>query len=211
MKVDKKMLNIAVMASTNATDSQAIIDAIKSGELEGVNFRVMICSKGGCGAMERAKREGIKAVFVDPKKYPDREAYDKEISKVIENGNVELILLIGYAKILSPWFIGKYKNRIMNIHPSLLPAFPAAFDRNIHQDVLDYGCKVSGCSLIFIDEGVDTGPVIMQEAVRVGEGETVETLRDKIQAAEKRVIVEAIKKYRDGRISVEGRIVHVRD
>ncbi len=133
-----------------------------------------------------------------------------EIDKLLEKYNIGLVLLIGYMKLLSNKFVDKWKNKIMNIHPSLLPMFAGSIDKNVHQAVLDYGCKVSGCSLMFVDRGVDTGPIILQKAVYVGENETVNSLKEKVQKAEQEILINGIDLFRDGKLKVKGRIVHTR-
>ena len=147
---------------------------------------------------------------MDPKG-KEREDYDKEVDKLLNEHKVELVLLIGYMKLMSDWFVDKWQNKVMNIHPSLLPMFAGGMDKNVHQAVLDYGCKVSGCSLIFIDEGADTGPVVLQKAVNISENETVDSLKDKVQKAEMETILKGIELFRDGKLRVEGRIVRILD
>jgi len=113
-------------------------------------------------------------------------------------------------KLMSSWFVKKWLNRVMNIHPSLLPMFAGGMDKGVHESVLEYGCKVTGCSLIFIDEGADTGPVILQKAVNIDEGETPESLKEKVQKAEQETIIKGIELFRDKKLKIEGRIVHIR-
>lgn len=200
-------LNIAILASTNGTDMPAIFKAIETKEID-AKVKVVICNKKDAGAAEKAKAAQVTVVFLDPRGM-DRETYDKEISKIVENEKVDLILLIGWMRILSPWFVKKYVNKIMNIHPSLLPAFGGGMDLNVHEAILKHGCKVSGCSLIFIDEGEDTGPIILQRAVRIQEIDTPDTLKEKVQKLEQEVLVEGIKLFQEKRLKVEGRIVHI--
>lgn len=184
------MLCIGILASTKASDMQAIIDAINSKKLDAI-ISVVISNKADAYALERARKYNIKSVFIDTKG-KGREQYDKEVAKVLDENKVDLIMLIGYMRILSPWFVNKYKNRIMNIHPSMLPAFARGMDRDVHQEVLNYGCKVTGCTLHFVDESVDAGPIIMQKAVEIDENETVDSLKEKVQKAEQEIILKAI-------------------
>ena len=130
----------------------------------------------------------------------------KELEK---RAPIDLILLIGYMRILSNEFVRRYRWRIMNIHPSLLPAFAGGMDLDVHRAVLDYGVKVTGCTLHFVDEGVDTGPIILQKPVKVDEDDTPETLKSKVQKAEQEIILEAIKLFKQGRLRVEGRRVRI--
>src|SRR3989344_2558252 len=140
----------------------------------------------------------------------DREQYDKEIAKVLEQNNVDLILLIGYMRFLSPWFVNKYKNKIMNIHPSLLPKYAGGMDKDVHAEVLKNKEKVTGATLHFVDEGADTGPIIMQKAVEIDEDETADTLKEKVQKAEQEIILKAIELYDKGKIKVEGERVVIK-
>ncbi|MBW2975271.1 phosphoribosylglycinamide formyltransferase [Candidatus Woesearchaeota archaeon] len=203
------MLKIAVLGSTRGTDLQPVIDAIGSGKLKGAEISFVLSNKKDAYILERAKRHNIQAVFLDPKG-KEREQYDKEVDRLLKENGVELILLIGYMKLMSSWFVKKWLNRVMNIHPSLLPMFAGGMDKGVHESVLEYGCKVTGCSLIFIDEGADTGPVILQKAVNIDEGETPESLKEKVQKAEQETIIKGIELFRDKKLKIEGRIVHIR-
>lgn len=202
------MLRLGVLASTRAADLQAIIDAISSKKLNAV-ISVIVSNKADAYALERAKNHGIKAVFIDGKG-KDRETYDKEISKVLDENKVDLILLIGYMRFLSPWFVKKYKNKIMNIHPSLLPKYAGGMDKDVHAEVLKNKEKVTGATLHFVDESVDAGPIIMQKEVRIDENETVDSLKAKVQKAEQEIIVKAVDLYEKGKIKVEGEKVIIK-
>lgn len=200
-------LNIAVLASTKGTDLQAIIDSIAVGKL-GADIKCVISNKENCGAMEKARTADIEAVFIDPAK-KEREEFDREVAAELEKMNVELVVLVGYMRFLSPWFVQKYENRIMNIHPSLLPAFAGGMDVDVHQAVLDRGCKITGCTIHFVDEGADTGPIIMQKVVKVEKSDTTETLKEKVQAAEMEAYPEAIQLFADKKLKVEGNSVKI--
>lgn len=195
------MLKLAILASTKATDMQAVIDAIGQKKLNAA-ISVVISNKADAYALERAKRHNIYAAFLDPKG-KSREEYDKEISKILEQNKADLILLIGYMKYLSPWFVNKYRWKIINIHPSLLPKFAGGMDKNVHQAVLDAGEKVTGCTLHFVDEGADTGPIILQKEVRISKGENADTLKGKVQKAEQEVLLKAIDLFSRGKIRVD--------
>ena len=192
------MLKLAILASTKATDMQAVIDAIEQKRLNAA-ISIVISNKADAYALERAKKHNINAVFIEPKG-KDKETYDKEISKVLDDNKIDLILLIGYMRYLSPWFVNKYRWRVMNIHPSLLPKFAGGMDKNVHQAVLDAGEKVTGCTLHFVDEGADTGPIIMQNEVKIEKGETADTLKEKVQKAEQEVLLKAIDLFEKGKI-----------
>ncbi|RLI96546.1 MAG: phosphoribosylglycinamide formyltransferase [Candidatus Aenigmatarchaeota archaeon] len=201
------MLNIGVLASTRGTDMQTIIDEIEAGKLD-AKISVVISNKKDAYALERARRHNIKAVFIDGKG-KEREEFDREVAKVLDENKVGLILLIGYMRYLSRWFVNKYRNKIMNIHPSLLPAFAGGMDLNVHEEVLKHGCKVTGCTLHFVDEGADTGPIIAQKAVIIEEDETVNSLKEKVQRAEQEIIIKAIKLFAENKIKVDGRKVKI--
>jgi len=196
------ILNIGVLASTKATDLQAVIDAIQAKQLNS-KISVVVSNKGDAYALERAKKHNIEAVFINSKD-KGREDFDREVSDVLEKYDVDLILAIGYMRILSGWFVNKWKNKIMNIHPSLLPAFAGGMDKDVHTEVLKAGVKETGCTLHFVTEEVDSGPIIMQKKVDVAENETIESLKAKVQKAEQEVIVKALKLYDEGKMKVEG-------
>ncbi len=202
------MLKIAVLASTKATSMQAILDAISSKELK-VEISVLISNKKEAYALERASKAGVRAVFIDSNG-KDREGYDKELAGEIDKYEVDLILLIGYMRLLSGWFVDKYNDKIINIHPSLLPEFAGGIDKEVHEKVLKAGVKETGCTLHFVDEGNDTGPIIMQKNVSVvGGGETVDSLRERVQEAEQEVLVKALRLFEQGKIKIEGKWVKI--
>ncbi|MBU1120657.1 MAG: phosphoribosylglycinamide formyltransferase [archaeon] len=203
-----KELSIGVLASTKASDLKGVMEAINKGELN-AKVSVLISNKKDAYCMERARKHSIPAVFIDPKKFPSREEFDKEAIKELEKRKVELVLLIGYMRFLSKPFIEKYKNKVMNIHPSLLPAFAGGMDKDVHQEVLDAGVEVSGCTLHFATEELDSGPIILQKEVRISGNETVDSLKEKVQKAEQEVLVKAIKLFGEGKIKVEGEKVKI--
>ncbi|MDW8033388.1 MAG: phosphoribosylglycinamide formyltransferase [Nitrososphaerota archaeon] len=199
-------MRIGVLSSTRATDMEAILKAIRSGKLK-AEIVCVISNRKDAFALDRARQHGIEAIFLDPKG-KDPVEYDMEIAAELERRDVDLVLLIGYNKYLSPQFIGRFRNRIMNIHPSLLPAFPG-WDINVHRAVLEYGVKVTGCTLHFVDEKMDAGPIIIQKVVEVKEDDTEETLKKRVQEAEGEALVEGIKLFQEGRLMVDGRKVRV--
>jgi len=200
-------IKLGVLASTRGTDLQAIIDEIAAGRLD-AEVSCVISNKEECGALEKARTHGIDDIFINSKD-KEREDFDKEVAAELDKRGVELILLIGYMRFLSPWFVHKYENKVMNVHPSLLPAFAGGMDLDVHKAVLEQGAKVTGCTIHFIDEGADTGPIIIQKEIPVEENDTEETLKEKVQALEKEAFIEAINLFKDGRLSVEGRVVHI--
>ncbi|MFH0925148.1 MAG: phosphoribosylglycinamide formyltransferase [bacterium] len=199
--------NIGILASTRGADMQALIDAIAKGKLD-ARIAVVISDKEESYALERTRQHNLKSVFISPKGLA-REEYDRLIAQELQKEGVELILLIGYMRYLSRWFVDQYKNRIMNIHPSLLPAFAGGMDKNVHQAVLDHGCKVSGCTLHFVDEGEDTGSIIKQAAVNILETETADSLKEKVQKAEQELIIEGIKLFFKNKLKVNGKKVEI--
>lgn len=188
-------MNLAVFASTKGTDLQAVIDAIKSGDLEGVHLKFVLSHKADAYAMERARKAGVKTVFLDPKG-KTREEYDAECLKLCQERHIDLILFIGYMRLVTKILIEPYRNRILNIHPSLLPKYPG-MDLDVHKAVLEAGEKETGCTLHFVDEGADTGPIYIQKKLALREGETPESLKERVQKLEQEVILEGIKKMRD--------------
>ena len=210
----KEKLRISVLASDKGIDLQAVIDAIQKGELI-AKISVVISDKQDAYVLERANNYNIPAVYVDPNKNKTREDLDKEIIKVIEDHNgTDLILLIGYMRILTSAFIQRYKNKIMNIHPSLLPTFAGGMGTKVHKDVIDSGMKVTGCTLHFVDEGIDTGPIILQKAVNVeitddNLNDTVDSLEKKVNIAEQDIILEGIRLFAENRLKVEGKKVRI--
>ena len=202
------MLRLGILASTKGTDMQAVIDAINSKNLNAV-ISIVISNKSDAYALERARKHGIKAVFIDSKG-KEREQYDKEIAKVLDENNVDLVLLIGYMRFLSSWFVSRYRNKIMNIHPSLLPKYAGNMDRDVHAEVLKNMEKVTGATLHFVDESIDTGPIILQKEVEISENETVDTLKGKVQKAEQEIIIKAIDLYEKGRLRIEGKKVIIK-
>ena len=201
------MIKLGILSSTRGTDVQAIIDAINSKKINAA-ISVVISNKKDAFALERAKRHGITAVFIDASN-KDRECYDKEAAKELDKSNVDLILLIGYMRSLSPWFVRKYKDKIINIHPSLLPAFAGGMDKDVHKEVLEHGCKITGCTLHFVNESLDAGPIIMQKAVEIDNDETADSLKEKVQKAEQEILVRAIALFEKEKIKIDGRKVRI--
>jgi len=201
-------LRLGVLASGRGSNLQAIIDAIEAGKLQ-AEIAVVISNKREAQALERARRHGVTDVFLDPKPFagqPDaREAYDRAVLDVLRKHGVELVLLAGYTKIVTPALIAAYPDRIMNIHPSLLPAFPGL---EVQKRALEWGVKIAGCTVHFVTEGVDEGPIIIQAAVPVLNEDTVETLSARILAEEHKIYPKAVQMYAEGRLRVEGRRVH---
>jgi phosphoribosylglycinamide formyltransferase-1 len=186
-------LNLAIFGSTKGTDLQAVIDAIKSGELIGVDLKFVLSNKLDSYILERARQAGFKTIFLDPKGRT-REVYDAECLRLCQEYHVDLILFIGYMRLVTKTLIEPYRNRILNIHPSLLPKYPG-MDLDVHKAVLDAGEKETGCTLHFVDEGTDTGPIFVQRRLAINPDDTPEALKERVQKLEQDVIIEGIKKF----------------
>ncbi|NOZ68473.1 MAG: phosphoribosylglycinamide formyltransferase [Deferribacteres bacterium] len=196
-------LTLGVLASGRGSNFQSIIDSIESGALN-ARIAVLITDNPGAYALERAAKHNIEALIIRPRDFPDKDAYYSHIAGELGKRGVELVILAGFMRVVGKALIEKYPNRIMNIHPALLPSFPGLHGQ---KQAVDYGVKISGCTVHFVDEGVDTGPVIIQAAVPVYHDDTEETLSERILREEHRIFPEAIRLYAEGRISVEGRKV----
>jgi phosphoribosylglycinamide formyltransferase-1 len=186
---------------------QAIIDAIRLGELN-ADLKLVFSNKE-CYAIERAKKENIETSVLAYKK-EGREKYDKKVAEILDGYDIDLIVLVGYMRLFSGWFVKRYQDKIINIHPSLLPAFPG-MDLDVHQAVIDYGCKITGMTIHFVDEGMDTGPIIIQKCVEVSNDETKESLKEKVQALEKKWYPKVIKLFTQGKVKKRGRKVFVEE
>lgn len=200
-------LRVAVLASGRGSNLQAIIDAIEGGRLD-CRLAVVVSDRPDAKALERALKHGAEAVCVDPKGYADREAFDRAVLEVLAEHRVDLVCLAGYMRILTAAFVRALPGQIMNIHPALLPAFPGL---HAQRQALEHGVKVSGATVHFVDEGVDTGPIICQVAVPVREGDTEETLAARILEQEHQLYPRAIRLFAQGRLSIVGQRVVVRE
>jgi len=205
------LLRLGVLVSGRGSNLQAIIDAIEAGNVN-AEIAVVISNKPGLPALARAERHRLPTVFLDPKSVagrPDpRRAYDEKLLETLRAYRVELVILAGYMKIVTSVLIDPYESRMLNIHPSLLPSFPGL---HAQQQALDHGVKVSGCTVHFVTEGMDAGPIILQRAVPVEEGDTAETLSGRILKEEHGLLPRAIRLFVEGRLRVEGRTVRIRD
>jgi phosphoribosylglycinamide formyltransferase 1 len=204
-------LRVAVLASGRGSNLQAVIDAIEAGWVQ-AQIVVVISNKKNAVALERARKHGLKDLFVDPKPFagrPDsREAYDQSLLEILQQHEVELVLLAGYMKIVTAVLVNAYANRMMNIHPSLLPSFPGL---DVQKKAIDWGCKLAGCTVHFVTEGVDEGPIIIQAAVPILDGDTPDTLAARILVQEHKIYPRAVQLFAEGRLRVEGRRVFIDD
>jgi phosphoribosylglycinamide formyltransferase-1 len=204
-----KPVRLGVLLSGRGSNLQAVIDAIEAGTLS-ARIAVVLSNKKDAAGLERARKHGLTDVFLDPKPFtgqPDgREAYDRAVLEVLQKHEVELVLLAGYMKIVTPVLVKAYEHRMMNIHPSLLPSFPGL---DVQKKAIDHGCKISGCTVHFVTEGVDEGPIIIQAAVPIHEADTPETLAARILEQEHRIYPCAVQLFAEGKLRVEGRRVIV--
>ena len=200
-------MNIAVFASGKGTNLQAIIDAVSRGEIKAV-ISLVIGDRSNAKALDRAKKAGIKAVCINPRDFSSREEFDKQAISYLEKNDVGLVVLAGFMRLLSPYFVSRYRNRIMNIHPSLLPAFKGVSGI---KDAWEYGMKITGVTVHFINEDLDAGPIILQKPVMIEETDTLESLEEKIHRVEHQIYPEAIKLFIEGRLEVIGRRVKIRE
>ena len=197
--------NIAVIISGSGTNLQAIIDKARSGYLP-VNIRCVISDKEEAYGLTRARNHDIPAFAINPKQYSSRKEHEEAILAVLKKYDVELVVLAGYMRMLTPFIINRYRNRIINIHPALLPSFPGT---DGYGDAWRYGVKVSGCTVHFVDEGCDTGPIILQGVNDVKPDDTFESFKSRGLEIEHEILPEAIKLYCEKRLVVEKRRVRV--
>jgi phosphoribosylglycinamide formyltransferase-1 len=204
-------LRIAVLASGRGSNLQAILDGIEAGQVH-AQLVAVISNKQDAVALERARKHGVQDIFIDPKPFagrPDsREAYDRALLDVLGKLDVELVLLAGYMKIVTAVLVNAFTNRMMNIHPSLLPSFPGL---DVQRKAIEWGCKLAGCTVHFVTEGVDEGPIIVQAAVPVFDRDTPEILAARILEQEHKIYPRAVQLFAEGRLKVEGRRVLIED
>ena len=204
------MLRIAVLVSGGGTNLQAIMDAIDAGEIRNTQIAAVISNNAGAYALERAKNHGIEAVCVSPKDYEDRETFNRALVDKVDSYQVDLVVLAGFLVVIPEIMIAKYRNRIINIHPSLIPSFcgKGYYGLKVHEGVLARGVKVTGATVHFVDEGTDTGPIILQKAVSVRQDDTPKTLQRRVmEEAEWKILPRAIDLIAEGRVSVADNLV----
>lgn len=198
--------NIAVLVSGRGSNLQAIIDAVEKGAIPDASVAVVISDVSGAYALTRAHNHGIDAIFVDPDRYDNKAAYETEVLRILETYDIGLILLAGYMRVVGSTLLKPFANKILNIHPALLPSFPGL---HAQRQAFKHGVKVSGCTVHFVDEGVDTGPIILQKCVPVLEDDTEETLADRILTQEHKIFPEAVRLFVQNRLRIEDRRVRI--
>lgn len=198
-------LRLGVLASGSGSNLQAIIDNCQRGNIE-AEVAVVICDKADAFALTRAKNHDIPAIYVNIKEFSSRNAFEEKLVSFLEENQVDLVILAGYMKLIGDVLLKAYPQKIMNIHPALLPAFPGTHGQ---LDAFEYGVKFSGCTVHFVDEGMDSGPIIKQAVVPVLEDDTADTLAARILKEEHRIYSEAIQLYAEGNLVIEGRKVRV--
>jgi phosphoribosylglycinamide formyltransferase-1 len=200
------LIELGILVSGSGTNMEAIARECEAGSIP-ARIAVVISNRQDAYALQRARSRGLEAIFLDPTKYQDRKDYDRALIQVLYEHRVDLVILAGYMRMVSREFVDTFRGRIMNIHPALLPSFPGTSGV---ADALAYGVKVTGVTVHFVDEGLDTGPIILQEAVPVLEEDDVESLHQRIHEVEYRLYPLAIKYFAEGRLSIEGRRVRIR-
>ncbi|WP_074438376.1 phosphoribosylglycinamide formyltransferase [Clostridioides difficile] len=197
------MLNIGVLISGGGTNLQAVIDGTESGEIKG-QVKVVISSKQGAYGLERAKNHNIKAIC---------ETDEDKIIEILKENKIDLVVLAGYLKIISQKLVNEFRNKMINIHPSLIPSFCGAgfYGEKVHQGVIDYGAKVTGATVHFVDEGADTGPIIMQDVVKVNQDDDAKTLAKRVLEVEHRILKESISLFCENKLKLQGRRVFINE
>jgi phosphoribosylglycinamide formyltransferase-1 len=204
---DGTPLRIAVLASGRGSNFEAIARAVDAGRLP-VTIAVVITDRPDAGALRIARRYGIDALTIDPREHPGREAHEKAVIAALDERDVGLVCLAGYMRLCSSTLVRHFERRLLNIHPSLLPAFPGL---HAQRQALSWGAKIAGASVHFVDEGIDTGPIVLQAAVAVKDDDTEATLSERILAEEHRLYPEAIRLFAEGRLHLDGRRVRIRE
>jgi phosphoribosylglycinamide formyltransferase 1 len=199
------MIRIGVLASGRGSNLQALLDGCREGRIDG-RVVVAISDKADAYALERAQQAGVEAIFLDPATYGTKNAYNTLLAATFQERGVDLVCLAGYMRIVRKPLLEAFEGRVLNIHPSLLPAFPGL---DAQGQALAHGVKVAGCTVHFVTEGMDEGPIILQAAVKVAEDDTVDSLRSRILVEEHRIYPEAVQLFAQGKLRIEGRRVFV--
>ena len=205
MAADDSAVNLGVLISGHGSNLQAIIDAINGRDLA-AQIKIVISNRADAFGLERARRRGIESTVIEHRRFPSREAFDRELVEVLKSHDVDLVILAGFMRLLSPVMIQAFPNRIMNIHPALLPAFPGL---HVQKAAIDRGARFSGCTVFFVAEGLDDGPIIIQAVVPVHPNDTEQELSERILAQEHRIYPRAIQLFQEGRLEVRDGKVYI--
>lgn len=208
------MLKLGVLVSGGGTNLQAILDAADHGEIKNAQVGLVISNNPGAYALERARNHGIEAVCISPKEFENREAFHRALLAKLQESNVDLVVLAGYLVAIPPMIVEAYPNKIINIHPSLIPSFCGVgyYGLHVHEGVLNRGVKVTGATVHFVDTGTDTGPIILQRAVEVQEGDTPKILQQRVmEQAEWKILPRAIDLIANGRVTVTDGKVSIKE
>lgn len=197
------MLNIGVLVSGGGTNLQAIIDEEKLGNIKG-SIKVVISNKKDAFGLERARHNNIEAIY---------ETNEDKVIEILKSHDIDLVVLAGYLKIISPKFVNEFRDKIINIHPSLIPSFcgEGYYGKKVHQDVLDYGAKITGATVHFVDEGADTGPIIIQESIKVNNNDDCISLAKRVLEIEHKILKRSIKLFCENKLSIQGRRVFINE
>jgi phosphoribosylglycinamide formyltransferase-1 len=204
-KGEKMKMNIAVFASGRGTNFSAIIKAVKKGAIK-ANLSLLVCDNPRAGVIARAKRAKVKVALIKREDFPAKKDFEAKIIQRLKEEKIDLIVLAGFMRIIGRDILSHYKNRIINIHPALLPSFKGA---QAIKDAFDYGVKLTGVTVHFVDEKTDHGPIILQQAVKVEESDTLESLEAKIHKVEHKLYPQAVKLFVEGKLKIEGRKVKI--
>ena len=189
-----EILHVGVLGSTRGTALAGVLEALRKDELPQIELSLVLSDKATAPILERASDAGIDTLYIDPQGL-EREIFDAEVTRAFEEADVELILMIGYMRIVSRGFIEDWRGRLLNVHPSLLPAFAGLMNRRVHEAVLASGVRETGCTIHQVTEEVDAGPIVLQKRCPVLEGDTVESLKDRVQALEQQAFVEVLREW----------------
>jgi phosphoribosylglycinamide formyltransferase-1 len=202
-----KKIGIGILTSGSGSNLQSIINHIEDGTLD-AEIRIVLCNNSDAYALERCRKHQLPVAVLDHRQFDSRESFDSKAITILESSGVELVVMAGFMRILSPEFFRAFPQRIMNIHPALLPSFPGT---HVQKKAVEYGVKFSGCTVHFADEGVDSGPIIIQSVVPVYDTDTADILAARILREEHRIYPQAIQYYSEGRITIEGRRVLIKN
>ncbi|WNY23757.1 Phosphoribosylglycinamide formyltransferase [Methanimicrococcus hongohii] len=207
-EMTKMTVKISILVSGRGTNLQSVIDAIESGEIQNAEIACVISDKKEAYALQRAEKHGIEGIFVNPADFSSRAEYDNKVLEILKEKETDLVLLAGYLRIISDDLINEFKNKIINIHPSLLPSFKGL---NAQKQAIEYGVKFTGCTVHFVEPDLDAGPIIMQKIIQVLEDDTPETLAERLLVEENKAYREVVKLFVDEKLEVDGRKVRIKN